>query len=98
MARVILLPPFAGLLPGEGDELTVPGATIFALVRALDERAPGFAEVAELGAAIAVNGLAVADWTTRLDDDDEVLFVPKVAGGRVVVICVPNHADRQRDR
>lgn len=81
MARVILLPPFAGDWFGGRGEMEVKAGNLFALVRALDTLAPGFAEAAEAGAAIAINGSAVGDWTTALASDDEVMFVPKVAGG-----------------
>lgn len=81
MARVILLPPFAGDWFGGRGEVVVEAGNLFALVRALDAQAPGFADAAEASAAIAVNGSAVGDWTTALARDDEVMFVPKVAGG-----------------
>ncbi len=81
MARVILLPPFAGDWFGGRGEVEVAATNLFALVRALDALAPGFAEAAEVGGAIAINGTAVGDWTTALADTDEVMFVPRVAGG-----------------
>ncbi len=81
MARVILLPPFAGDYFGGRGEVELHAANLFALVRALDALSPGFAEAAEASAAIAINGSAVGDWTTALADTDEVMFVPKVAGG-----------------
>ncbi|PLK26452.1 MoaD/ThiS family protein [Novosphingobium sp. TH158] len=81
MPRAILLPPFSVEFFAGRELVEAPGATIFALVRALDGMAPGFAEAAEARAAIAVNGQVVGDWTTRLEPSDEVLFVPKVAGG-----------------
>lgn len=80
MARVVLLDPFARLCP-QGAETQIDALNVFALVRALDALAPGFAEAVELDAAVAVDGVAVADWTTRLEASSEVLFVPKVAGG-----------------
>lgn len=81
MARVILLPPFAGEFFGGRGEMELDAGNLFALVRALDAEAPGFAEAVEGRAAIAVNGQAVGDWTTALAARDEVMIVPKVAGG-----------------
>lgn len=80
MAKVILLPPYAGDFFGGRGEVEVAAGSLFALVRALDALSPGFAEAAE-GAALAVNGVIAGDWTTPLSEADEVMIVPKVAGG-----------------
>lgn len=80
MAKVILLPPFAGDWFGGRGDVEVEAANLFALVRALDALSPGFAEAAE-GAALAVNGAVAGDWTTPLGPSDAVMIVPKVAGG-----------------
>lgn len=80
MPKVILLPPYAGDFFGGRGEIAVAAESLFALVRALDGIAPGFAEAAE-GAALAINGTVAGDWTTRLTEGDEVMIVPKVAGG-----------------
>lgn len=81
MARVILLPPFAGEFFGGRGEMEVEAGNLFALVRALDAEAPGFAEAVEGRAAIAIGGVVAGDWTTALSAEDEVMIVPKVAGG-----------------
>ncbi|MEO7247255.1 MAG: MoaD/ThiS family protein [Novosphingobium sp.] len=82
MAKAVLLPPFSTQWFGGREEIVVPSAaTIFALVRALETQAPGFAEAAQRRAAVAVNGQAIADWSCQLAEADEVLFVPKIAGG-----------------
>ena len=82
MPKAILLPPFAAQWFAGRQEIIVPdAASVFALVRALDAQAPGFSDKAECGAAVAVNGQVIADWSKRLKDADEVLFVPKIAGG-----------------
>jgi molybdopterin converting factor small subunit len=81
LARVILLPPFAGEFFGGCGEMEVDAGSLFALVRVLGAQAPGFAEAVEVSAAIAINGQAIGDWTTALSAEDEVMFVPKVAGG-----------------
>jgi molybdopterin converting factor small subunit len=81
LARVILLPPLCDDFFAGREEIEVDGGTIFALVRMLDAMAPGFGEAAEERAAIALNGQVLADWTTHISAGDEVLFVPKLAGG-----------------
>ncbi|MFM6930812.1 MAG: hypothetical protein ACKOUT_01050 [Novosphingobium sp.] len=81
MARVILLPPFAGEFFGGRCELEVDAGNLFALIRALDVQAPGFAEAVEARAAIAIGGVVAGDWTTALSPEEEVMIVPKVAGG-----------------
>jgi molybdopterin converting factor small subunit len=81
LARVILLPPFAGDYFGGRAEMKVEAGNLFALVRALEAQAPGFAEAVEGGAAIAIGGVVTGDWTTALSAEDEVMIVPKVAGG-----------------
>ncbi|MFM5931436.1 MAG: MoaD/ThiS family protein [Novosphingobium sp.] len=81
MPQVIALPPFAAEFFGGKERLTVAGTSLFAVVRELDRAAPGFADTAEERAAMAVNGTVQADWSARLEPDDEILIVPKVAGG-----------------
>ncbi len=82
MAKALFLPPYPAQWFAGREEIAVPGAaTVFALVRALDAQAPGFADMAQRRAVVAVNGQAIADWSMRLDEADEVLFVPKIAGG-----------------
>lgn len=84
MAKAVLLPPFPAQWFAGREEVDVPGAaSIFALVRALDRQAPGFGAIAEKRAAVAVNGSAIGDWSMRLEDGDEVLFVPRIAGGQL---------------
>ncbi len=82
MARAIITAPFSAEFFGGREDHVVDAPTIFALIRSLDGMAPGFAQAAEERAAIAVNGIAVADWTKRLEADDEVLFVQRIAGGQ----------------
>ncbi len=81
MAKVILTPPFTAEFFGGRDELEVAADTVFALVRALDAIAPGFAAAADNRAAIAVNGVAITAWDTPLNPASEVLFVVRIAGG-----------------
>jgi molybdopterin converting factor small subunit len=81
VAKVILTPPFTYEFFGGRDELDVAAGNVFALVRALDTLSPGFAEAAQLRAAIAVNGVAITAWDTPLNEGSEVLFVARIAGG-----------------
>ncbi len=81
MTKVILTPPFTYEFFGGRDELEVAAGNVFALVRALDGMAPGFADAAQLRAAVAVNGVAITAWDTPIDEDSEVLFVARIAGG-----------------
>ncbi|MBU6268633.1 MAG: MoaD/ThiS family protein [Sphingomonadales bacterium] len=81
MAKVIPTAPFDSRYFGGAVELDVPAANLFALVRALDARAPGFALAVEEGGLLAVNGTAADDWSAPLSADAEVLIVPRIAGG-----------------
>ncbi|MDE2403791.1 MAG: MoaD/ThiS family protein [Sphingomonadales bacterium] len=81
MARVVLTAPFDARFFGGVGELEIPASDLFALVRALDLRAPGFALAVEEGGLLAVDGEAAADWSVALRDDAEVLVVPRIAGG-----------------
>jgi len=81
MARVVPMPPFAAEYFGGREVLDVPAATIFDLVRALDAIGPGFAGRAETRVAFAVDGVLIADWSSPLTEESEVLLVPRIAGG-----------------
>ena len=75
------MPPLdAEFFGGEGC-MDVNAGNVFELVRALDRRNPGFADVADVRVAIAVDDVLIADWTTSLSDDSDVLLVPRVGGG-----------------
>ena len=80
--RVTLLEPFAREFFGGETELECEARNLFALVRALDAKAPGFAEAVEQRAAVAVDGVHVADWSASLAGVGEVLIVPRIAGGQ----------------
>jgi len=75
------LEPFASQFFSDTEPLEIVAGNLFALVSALDELAPGFAEAAELRAAFAVDGVVWADWTAPLPPDAEVMLFPRVAGG-----------------
>ena len=61
--------------------MAVPAGNLFQLVEALEARAPGFAQVAGIKVAFAVDGELAHDWTAPLTDASEVLLVPRVGGG-----------------
>jgi molybdopterin converting factor small subunit len=75
------MPPFAAQFFGGAGELQVAAESLFGLVAALEQIAPGFAEEAELRAAFAVDGAVQADWSVRLADGAEVILFARVAGG-----------------
>ena len=81
MARVSIMPSFCTELFGSGEGMEVPAGNLFQLVQALESKAPGFAEVAGIKVAFAVDGELTHDWTAPLRDDSEVLLVPRVGGG-----------------
>lgn len=81
MARVVVMPPFENEFFGGRDRLEVDAANLFAAVRELDKLGPGFAEVAQVRATLAVDGVVVPDWSTPLTPESEVILLPRVGGG-----------------
>ena len=81
MAKVIPTAPFDSRFFDGAVALDIPAVTLFALVRALDQRAPGFAHAVEESGLLAVDGAAADDWSIPLAADAEVLIVPRIAGG-----------------
>lgn len=79
--RIILIEPFSAQFFAGRCEFELQADNLFALIRALDAMGPGFSEAAEEGAAIAVDGILRADWSTSLEGAGEVLIVPRIAGG-----------------
>ena len=79
--RVVLVGPFAAEFFAGRDSIEIEAVNMFALVRALDALGPGFADAVQERAAIAVDGVVVADWSAPLAGAAEVLIVPKIAGG-----------------
>jgi molybdopterin converting factor small subunit len=81
VARVL----FAGALRrhvGGTAELEVEAGSYRDLVRALEERFPGFAELVDGRMALAVDGELISDPLLEpIDADSEVHFVPRISGG-----------------
>lgn len=76
------MPPFDREFFGGKDRLDLDAGNLFGMVRELDGLAPGFARVAEVRAAFAVDGTYTADWSMSLADADEVILLPRVGGGK----------------
>jgi molybdopterin converting factor small subunit len=81
LAKVTLMPPFAGEFFGGKAEQEAEGANLFRLIEALDVLGPGFAEAAQTRAAFGVDGAVRADWSQALAADARVTVFPRVAGG-----------------
>jgi molybdopterin synthase sulfur carrier subunit len=81
LAKVALMPPFAGEFFGGRTEVEAEGANLYSLIEALDRIAPGFGEAAEGRAAIGVDGAVCGDWSAPLASDAQVTVFPRVAGG-----------------
>ncbi len=79
--KVVLIEPFPGRYFAGRGEFELEAQNLFALVRSLDVIGPGFADAAGEDAAIAVDGVMRADWSDPLDGAQEVLIVPRIAGG-----------------
>jgi molybdopterin converting factor small subunit len=81
LARVTIMAPLdAEFFGGEGS-LEVDAGNVFELVGALGKRSPGFAEVADVRIAVAVDEVLTADWATPLSSNSAVLLVPRIGGG-----------------
>jgi molybdopterin synthase sulfur carrier subunit len=79
--RVVVMPPFAREFFGGKDRLELEAGTLFGLVRKLDEVAPGFAAIAEVRAAFAIDGVFAPNWSSSIAGAKEVILLPRVAGG-----------------
>ena len=103
MATVFLSIPLRRYTSGESS-MEVPGATLRALVRNLNERYPGIAEslVNPEDADRLMPGLAaIVDGEptnmgllTPLDEGSEVHFIPAISGGAAVSNSEPGGGER----
>jgi sulfur-carrier protein len=78
--RIVVMPPFDREF-FDSDRLDLTAVNLFDLVQRLDERAPGFAEIAAIRAAFAIDGVFTADWSSPLAGAGEVILLPRVGGG-----------------
>ncbi len=81
MPRIVLTPPLDTEFFGGSEELQVQAASIFELVRMLDELGPGFGDDPEVRFAFAVDGVITGDWSVRLAKSCEVIVLPRIGGG-----------------
>lgn len=81
MVRVTIMSPLSSEFFGGAERIEVDAGNVFELVGALDRRNPGFADVADVRVAFAVDDVLTTDWMTPLSRDSDVLLVPRVGGG-----------------
>lgn len=83
MVRVTIMSPLSSEFFGGAEDIEIDAGSLFELVTALDRRNPGFADVAEVRAAFAVDDVLTTDWATTLSSKASVLLVPRVGGGQM---------------
>jgi hypothetical protein len=66
---------------GSRDTLELDAGSLIELVGKLDAIGPGFADIAPVRAAFAVDGIIVADWSKPLAGANEVFLLPRIGGG-----------------
>jgi len=81
------MPPFDREFFGGRDRLELEAPNLFGLVRKLDALAPGFADIAEVRAAFAIDGVFTPDWTRSTAEAAEVVLLQRVSGGQVSTGC-----------
>lgn len=79
--RVVVMPPLDREFFGGKDRLDLEAGNLFGLVTELDKLAPGFGELADIRASMAIDGVVAPDWSASLADASEVIVLPRVAGG-----------------
>ena len=79
--RIVVMPPFDREFFGGQDRLELEAQTLLGLVRGLDAVAPGFAQVAHVRAAFAIDGVFEPNWSSSLVGATEVIVLPRVSGG-----------------
>ena len=79
--RIVVMPPFDREFFGGTDRFELTAKTLFGVVNKLNEIGPGFADLADVRAAFAVDGEVQPDWSVSLEGAQEVIVMQKVAGG-----------------
>jgi hypothetical protein len=79
--KIVVMPPFDREFFGGTDRFELTAKTLFGVVNKLDEIGPGFADLADVRAAFAVDGVVEPDWSVSLGDAREIVVMQKVAGG-----------------
>lgn len=84
MARVVLSGDLGRRFAGGEVEIRVEGSNVLRLIKALEERYPGIAEVLESDAmAVAIDGIVYQDAMLEdVGEEAEVYFLPAIRGGR----------------
>jgi hypothetical protein len=84
LARVVLSGDLGRRFAGGEVEIRVPGSNVLRLIKALEERYPGIAEVLDSDAtAIAIDGIVYQDaMLEEVGPESEVYFLPAIRGGR----------------
>ncbi len=82
MAKVVLTSTLSNRFTGGEAHLDVSAANVRQLIRALDSSYPGLGDEIEQAQALAINGEIFQDpFLQKLNADDEVYVMPKIAGG-----------------
>ena len=82
MAKVVLPRSVGQQFAGGETEIEVAGATVRAIVRALEARHPGLGAAIVQGMAIAIDGEIYQDpYLEPVAADSEVFILPKIGGG-----------------
>jgi len=79
--RIVVMPPFDMEFFGGKNRLELDARTVIGLVNKMDEVGPGFADLADVRAAIAVDGVVQADWSASIAGAEEIIVMQRVAGG-----------------
>lgn len=84
MAKVVLSGDLGRRFAGGEVEIRIGGSNVLRLIKALEERYPGIAEVLESDAmAVAIDGIVYQDaMLEEIEPDSEVYFLPAIRGGR----------------
>ena len=82
MAKVVLPASVGQQFAGGETEFEIDGATVRAVIRALDARHPGLGAAIEDGMAIAIDGEIFQDpYLEPVAADSELYILPKIGGG-----------------
>jgi molybdopterin converting factor small subunit len=82
VATVVLQPTFARRHTDGVTRIEVPAANYQALIEALDERYPGFADAVTVRVAVAIDGQIYQDPLLEpIGPGSEVFFLPPIEGG-----------------
>ena len=82
MAEVVLNRELARRYTDGETNITVEAGTMRALIRVLDERYPGIAQVLGDGMAVAIDGQIFQDFfLEEVGPNSEVCFLPAIEGG-----------------